>query len=314
MSEILPSCTSVEAFLLSEHQNNLVSLTTAKNPNSKPIFKWNNNYSWTFNGNLAGKSQIKEEVKSKGGEITGVLRFSAIWNDENKNDSSDLDLWCSQPNRVLIGYDKGYRKDSGNQFTSFGGQLDLDDRGTFNKVDGVYKFWIHQFAARNSQGFKAEIEFNGEVYSYVYDRAVHGNIHIAEVTLKDGLFSIEHKLPCTEGEGVSKEIYGLETNQFHKVNLVCLSPNHWEGNNVGNKHYFFMLSNCKTTESIRSFHNENLIPELAQHRKVLEVLGNTSMITPDEKQLSGLGFNATVRDEVILKLAGSFKRVIKVKF
>jgi hypothetical protein len=107
---------------------------------------------------------------------------------------------------------------------------------------------------------------------------------------------------------------GLQTEQFHKVNLVCLSPNHWTGNNVGNKHYFLMLDNCKCHTSIRSFHAENLIPELAQHRKVLEVLGNTTMIEPSEKQLSGLGFNATVKDELIVKLTGSHKRVIKIKF
>lgn len=64
MKDILPSCTSVEAFLSNKHEGNLVSLTTANIKESKPIFKWSNNYSWTFNGNLAGKSQIKEAVKS----------------------------------------------------------------------------------------------------------------------------------------------------------------------------------------------------------------------------------------------------------
>ena len=85
-------------------------------------------------------------------------------------------------------------------------------------------------------------------------------------------------------------------------------------NNVGNKHYLFMLEGCRCNESIRSFHAENLIPELAQHRKVLEVLGNSTMIQPSDKQLSGLGFNATVKDELIVKLQGSFKRTIKIKF
>ena len=79
-----------------------------------------------------------------------------------------------------------------------------------------------------------------------------------------------------------------------------------------------MLDNCKTTSDLRSFHSENLIPELAQHRKVLEVLGNTTMISKDskekDKQLSGLGFNSTVKDELILKISGTHKRVIKVKF
>ena len=134
---------------------------------------------------------------------------------------------------------------------------------------------------------------------------------MATVTLKNGVFTIKHSLPESYA---SKDVFGLQTNEFHKVNLVCLSPNHWGDNNVGNKHYFFMLDGCKSPVSIRSFHNENLIPELAQHRKVLEVLGATSMIESSDKQLSGLGFNATVRDELIVKLQGSFKRVIKIKF
>ena len=46
----------------------------------------------------------------------------------------------------------------------------------------------------------------------------------------------------------------------------------------------------------------------------MEVLANTTMVESSSKELSGLGFNATVRDEVILRLKGSHKRVVKVKF
>ena len=327
MSDILPGCSSVEVLLKNSHEGHMVSLTTADNPESKPIFKWPNNYSWTFNGNLAGKSQIKEAVKGAGGKVDGVLRFSMIWNEDGQ-DGSDLDAWCLQPDSVRIGFNTGYRRDSGGKFTALSGQLDLDNTHPGGKLaieniyfkdqskmrDGVYLFWVNQFSARNSKGFKAEIEFDGQMFSYEYNRPVSGSVKIAEVTLKDGEFTIKHLLAATEGEGVSKEIYGLETNHFHKVNLLCVSPNHWNGSNVGNKHYFFMLENCKTPQSIRSFHNENLIPELITHRKVMEVLGATNVIAPSKKQLSGLGFNATVRDEVIVKLGGSFKRMLKVKF
>lgn len=325
MNDILPECTSIEAYLSNKHEGNLVSLTTANVKESKPIFKWPNNYSWTFNGNLAGKSQIKEAVKTAGGKVDGVLRFSMIWNDTDGRDSSDLDAWCKQPDGVHIGYNTGYRKDRGNSFTSMKGQLDLDNTNPSGKMaieniyfmdskymkDGVYKFWVNQFAYRNSQGFKAEIEMNGDIYSYEWNSPVTGSVMIAEVYLSNGEFNIKHFLPESHS---TKEIYGLQTEEFHKVNLVCLSPNHWGGNSVGNKHYFFMLENCKCQSQIRSFHAENLIPELAQHRKVLEVLGNTSMINPSDKQLSGLGFNATVNDELIVKLHGSFKRIIKIKF
>jgi hypothetical protein len=320
MQDILPTCTSVEAYLSNKQDGNLVSLTTANNKESKPIFKWNNNYSWTFNGNLAGKSMIKDAVKTAGGKVDGVLRFSIMWSGDNI-DNSDLDAHCIEPNRNEIYYSNKYSSRTK-------GNLDIDIIQPFQQmpkgavenitypslqtmINGTYKFFIRQFNARNSKGFKAEIEFNGELYSYEYNQSVYGDIQIAEVTLNNGEFSIKHLLPESFS---SKEFYGLQTNEFHKVNLVCLSPNHWNSNNIGNKHYFFMLEGCKCPTSIRGFHNENLLPELAVHRKVLEVLGTTNMINPVDKQLSGLGFNATVRDELIVKLSGSFKRIIKIKF
>ena len=331
MKDILPTCTSVEAFLSSKHEKNLVTLTTANVPDSKRIFKWDNNYSWTYNGNLAGKSEIKEIVKDAGGNVNGALMARLVWNDDKQHDRSDLDLWCSQPDMVRIGYNTGYRKDSGNRFTSMSGQLDLDDRAFTENVHaeniyfldkslmkkGVYKFWVHQFSASNSKGFKFEIEFDGEIYRYEMNSAVaqNRNVEVATVELlSDGTFNINHIMQPVDSTFANKEIYGLDTNQFHKVNLLCLSPNHWGENNVGNKHYFFMLDGCKTNLQIRTFHNENLKSELLEFRKVMEVLGSVNMIEPSEKQLSGIGFNATVRDELVVRLQGSFKRVIKIKF
>lgn len=326
MKDILPGCTSVEAFLTSSQEGNMVSLTTANIKDSKPIFKWSNNYSWTFNGNLAGKSQIKQAVKDAGGNVEGVVNFRLAWNDgEDHSDRSDLDAWAKEPDGYSIGYSTNFRRDVGNNRTPCSGQLDVDNTNPGNKMgvenitwinkhqmkDGVYRLWVNQYIARNSQGFKAEIDVEGETYTYEYNRPVNGNINVAEITLKNGVFSIRHILPETT---LSKEVYGLQINNFHKVNLICVSPNHWDENNVGNKHYFFMIDGCKCPVSIRSFHAENLIPELAQHRKVLEVLGNTTMIAPSDKQLSGLGFNATVRDELVVRLQGSHKRVVKIKF
>ncbi len=329
MKDILPTCSAIEAFLANNHEGNLVSMTTANNPDSKPIFKWNNNYSWTFNGNLAGKSQIKEAVKLAGGNVEGILNFRLAWNKSGK-DNSDLDLWAIEPNKVKIGFSTQYRKGRGyganTDRSPMSGQLDVDIISPGGKLavenitwtdpkkmkDGVYEVYVHPYSPHNSEGFEMEIEFAGETYTYSHNKPVRTSVHVAKVTLKNGNFTIEHLIP--ESAVTSKDIYGLETNQFHKVNLVCLSPNHWGTNNVGNKHYFFMLEGCKAPTAIRSFHNENLLPELAAHRKVLEVLGATNMIEPAKKQLSGLGFNATVRDELVLKLQGTHKRMIKIKF
>lgn len=318
MKDILPTCTSVEAFLENRFDGNLVALTTANVPNSKQAFKWSNNFGWTYNGNLAGKSMIKETVKSKGGKVDGVLRFSIMWS-ENNGDNSDLDAHCKQPDGNTIYY--------GNKST-IAGSLDIDiqqpltqmpsgavENITFpvlrNMMNGEYQFMVNQYSGRNSQGFKAEIEFNGETYNYEYDRSVNGKITVATVTLKDGKFSITHQLPET---GSSKKLWNLDTNQFHKVNLVSLSPNFWGDNNIGNKHFMFMLEGCKSDAALRSFHNEFLNSELLEHRKVMEVLGDTSKLEPAAKQLCGLGFNSTVKDDLILKLSGSHKRTIKIKF
>lgn len=46
----------------------------------------------------------------------------------------------------------------------------------------------------------------------------------------------------------------------------------------------------------------------------MEVLGAKLKAESTQNQLSGVGFNSTVRDEVVLRLSGSHKRVIKVKF
>ena len=327
MVDILPSCTSVEVLLTNEHEGNLVNLTTPESSESKPIFKWDNNFSWTFNGNLAGKSQIKEAVKLAGGAIDGVLNFRLAWNyGPAMNDNSDMDAWAIEPSGGRIGYNTSSRSPGRSPFS---GQLDVDNTNPAGKLavenitwnnlermkDGVYRLFVHQFSDRNSQGFTAEIEVDGQTYLYVHNTPVgyKAAVNVADVTLKDGKFSVKHLIP--ESGVSSKELYGLETNKFHKANLICLSPNHWGNNVVGNKHFLFMLEGCHTDKPVRTFHNENLNSDLlANHRKVMDVLGAQCTVTGDKKQLAGLGFNATVRDELIVRLSGSHKRVVRICF
>lgn len=315
MRDILPSCTSIEAFMENRFEGNMVALITA-NANSKPIFKWSNPFSWTYNGNLAGKSQIKENVKAVGGKVTGLLRCSLQWNDEDTKGIMDYDLHCQTPfHSIYYGSKNCYRSN---------GNLDVDmirpskigiENITWQKQmpDGRYEFSVKHFSGDTNHGFKVEIEFDGNVFNYYHEKSTnYGSLtKVATVTVKNGEMSIVHHLPETSS---SKTIWGVESGQFHKVNLVCLSPNHWGTNEVGNKHYFFMLDGCASDTPLRAFHNEYLNSDLLQHRKVMEVLADTTRIAPATEQLSGLGFNATVNDELIVKLKGSFQRTIKIKF
>jgi hypothetical protein len=37
------------------------------------------------------------------------------------------------------------------------------------------------------------------------------------------------------------------------------------------------------------------------------------MVKPSDKQLSGIGFNNSVKDEVVIRVTGSHKRVLKIQ-
>ena len=44
----------------------------------------------------------------------------------------------------------------------------------------------------------------------------------------------------------------------------------------------------------------------------MEVLGHTQQVESTDGQLSGLGFNATVRDDVVVRI--NQQRIIRIKF
>lgn len=331
MKDILPTCSSIELFLENRFDGNLVTLTTADK--GKSIFKWNNLFSWTYNGNLTGKSQLTQMVEAKGGRVDGVFRFTHSWNELEPNQSlMDLHVFmpgCELPKQFTGGPNVKGRRVGWNQRQDnlSKGIQDVDytdaapkgyvpvENITFPDLDkmpeGIYTCMIHNWNFRNTGGKgKAEIAFQGQVFQYEYPATKNNQwVTIATVTLKDKVFTIEHHLPETNS---SKEMWGLNSGEFHKVNLMCLSPNFWGDNNVGNKHYFFMLEGCHSDTPMRSFHNENLNGDLLAHRKVMEVLADTRKIEPANKQLAGIGFNATVNDSVILKLTGTYKRTIKL--
>lgn len=321
MKTILPRTTSLEVYLENRHEGNLVNLTTSIGE-SKNMFNYGNSFSRTYKGNLAGKSMIAEAVKAQGGNVDGVLRFSIMWSEGNSNDNSDLDAHCREPNGNLIYY-------ANKTSNSTSGFLDIDITGPLSHKrhgkdvveniahsdlskmpDGEYDFFVNQYSERGSTGFKAEIAFGGEIFNYDYNHRVLGKIHVATVTKKGNKFTIEHKLPHTN---VSRELWSLNTKDFHKVQLVSLGPNHWD-TPVGNKEYMFFLEGCRNPESTRGYHNVDFNSELKAHRKVLEPLGAKNLIPFSEDQLAGLGFNATVRDELVVKVTGSHTRMLKIKF
>ncbi len=322
ISNILPAANEIEVYFENKHASNMVSLIAPKDKDSKTMFKWNNNFGWAYSGNMT--DSMKERVKAAGGRVDGVLRFSIQWN-ESGLDESDLDAHCIEPNGDEIFYST-YKKP---KISKLGGQLDVDIINPQRNIAvenitwpdkakmmaGTYKFFVHQFTERGSEGFKAEIEFDGQIYAFEYTKPLKNkeNVQVAEVTLHtDGTFTIKNLLPANVS---SKEIWGIKTNQFVPVSVVCYSPNYWdEQSGIGHKHLFFMLKDCISSEEPNAFYNEFLNNELIEHRKVMEALGARLKVEQTTDQLSGVGFSTTKRDELIVKVIGNTERVMKVKF
>ena len=219
---------SVELFFENKLTQNMVSLIAPINRDAKSMFKWANPFSWAYSGNVTD-SLMKERVKAAGGKVDGVLRFSIMWNDGDEWNMNDEDAHCIEPNGFHIFYGQKW-----DQRTD--GRLDVDiidpKRGIpaveniawldISKMkEGIYQFYVHTFSGRGGRGgFRAEIEFNGQIYHFDYNQATR-NKHeypVADVTLKNGQFSIEERMPSNVS---SREIWGLKTNQFVPVSVIC---------------------------------------------------------------------------------------------
>ena len=272
---------------------------------------------------------IKDTVKKFGGMVDDVdVRISLSW-----FNADDLDLWLEEPKGgSKITY--GNRR----QLSRNGGMLDLDMNGLDkysasepvenivykskrSMTPGVYKIGINQFSRRSAKdvGFVLQIEVDGNITNYSHESAYNENRVMVEMTVDANknitLRNVYNKLKESEGSTVSKEIWNINTNTFVPVNTVTYSPNHWEGEEGnGAKHVFFMLDACKTDEDARGFYNEFLKDELTPHRKVFEVLSARTKATSTDNQLSGIGFNTTTRNDVVVRVKGKTHRTLKVVF
>lgn len=321
VKEVLPTAAGLELFMENRFSKNMVSLVAPQDKSAPSMFKWPNGFSWAYTGNMAD-GDIRENVKAAGGKVDGVLRFSIQWNDvPGEWDENDEDAHCIEPDKNHICFSNVWNP-------STNGCLDVDvihplrDNAAVENItwpdikkmkEGEYIFYVNCFSGRGGKtGFRAEIEFDGNIYSFNYDKPLHGgqDVAVAKVTLKDGKFSIKEQLPSSTS---TREIWGVNSNQFVPVSVAMYSPNYWdEQTGNGNRHYFFMLKDCVNPEKPNGFYNEFLKADLLQHKRVFEALGSQMAVQSVDDQLSGVGFSETQHNSFIVKVQGATERVLKV--
>jgi hypothetical protein len=326
MARVLPEATGMEVLFKGEHIGNLMALTAPVHPEPRQLFRWPNDFAWSYCGNVA--DSIRERVKKAGGRVEGAtLRISLSW-----YNFDDLDLHVYEPvgrgaaslyDHIFFGAKRGHT----------GGCLDVDmnaGHGTTrepvenvvwtNRVpDGAYKVVINNYTQRETTnpGFVVEVESGGKLSHFTYNKIVRQKQDVIVCTLhmKGGAIErIEAGDPGVSSAAVKQTKWNLTTEQFVKVTTVTLSPNYWGDNAVGNKHTFFVIDGCKCDEEMRGIYNEFLHPRLESHRKVFEIIGDKTKCKPNGDHLAGLGFSSTKRDSIVLRVRnGKGQRTYTVK-
>ena len=325
VERVLPEATGMEVLLKGEHLGNLMSLTAPVYPEPKQLFRWNNDFAWSYNGNVA--DSIAERVKKAGGKVEGAtLRVSLSWYNYD-----DLDLHIYEPQGRGVGglHDHIYFR---NKRGATGGVLDVDmnagSGSTREAVEnvvwmdkmpsGAYKVVVNNYAKREASnvGFVVEVECGGKLSHFSYNKTVRDaqDVHVVTLHMKEGrIENLEMGDPAITASNISQTKWGLSTEQYIKVDAVTLSPNYWGDNAVGNKHTLFILNGCKNDEPTRGIYNEFLHSRLEAHRKVFEVIGDKTKCQPTDGQLSGLGFSSTKRTNVIVRVQqGKKQRLFNV--
>ncbi len=319
-SDVVPEAERIELFLENGHAANLMSVVAPVSLDASPILKWDNNFSWTYQGEVT--DSIKERVKRAGGDVTGVLRCSLSW-----SNGDDLDIHVVEPGGNEIYWDNARSSTAGNL------DVDMNAGGRTNEIDpvenitwpkqrtmqeGQYEVDVHNYNKRSKSnvGFEAEIEFNGNVYNFSHPEDLPGQkrVAVAKFTFNTDSPELLDMQSDLNHAAKVKEVWGVNTNNFHRVRVIMNSPNHWDGQTNGNKHWFFILEDCINPEQSRGLFNEFLRGDLTEHRKVFEMLGSKMKVEKSDNQLSGLGFSSTQRNSVFCKVKGRSERTIEVIF
>lgn len=313
MREIVPQATGLAVQLKNEHLAQFMSLTAPQHDDAGKLFRWNNGFAWAYDGDVT--DSIKERVKRAGGNVAAALRFSLAWSNYD-----DLDIHVVQPDRRHIYFrDKAGRLDVDMNAGSGTTRAPVENVSYPDIEPGRYRIAVHNFQRRETSnvGFQLEVEHRGAVTQFRHDAALPDQRMLDCLTVDVAFDRCEIivQAPGLVRGDIATEKWGLSTGQLVPVNMLLASPNHWDGQQIGNKHWFFILKDCINPDQARGFFNEYLRADLEPHRKVFEQLGAKTKCPPSREQLSGVGFSSTRQDKVTVVATGArMNRAFEIHF
>jgi len=310
MSDILPYLKSLKLFVTGEHESNLMSITGPKYPDTKNIFKWSNKFAWSYNKDLT--DSIKTRVKNAGGSIDALIRISLGW---NVLDDYDIHMIAPGNNHIHYGNKQGILDIDMNVADTESVRGAVENMILNNPKIGEYKIYIENYTYREpiGGGFTVETEYKGKIEHYSYNRMLKHKekVYVLNFIYDGNDFKISKVYDNIETGILPKNTWGITTEKYIDVNMVMLSPNFWNSQTIGHKHWFFILNNCINPDKARGFYNEYLMGELHQDRKVFEYLGSMIKCEHSDNQLSGIGFSSTKKDKITVNADG---RIITINF
>lgn len=307
LNDVLPKAAKLEVLVKPEHRPNFVALTAPKYKDSGKLFKWDNGFAWSFNGGFT--DAIKERVKIAGGNIDAKLRISLAWHNKD-----DLDIHALAPEGHIHYFSKyGVLDVDMNAFHTV--ENPVENLSWQNPRDGDYVIKIDQYNKRTTSntGYSIQMEFDKKISEWSTNESPNRTDEALKFSIRGGKVEnlvVSPKL--TEGKGAAAAIWGVTTDSYVTVKSVMNSPNFWHGQEVGNKHWFFILEGCVPDEDVRSIYSEYLCGELHEHRKAFETLGDVAKCQPSPEQLSGVGFSATSKATVTVRVTGESNRVYNI--
>ena len=90
LSKVVPKASSIQILVENKHLSNFVSLTAPESESAGELFKWNNDFAWSYDGEVT--DAIKARVKAAGGRVDAKFRVSLAWHNYD-----DLDLHVETP-------------------------------------------------------------------------------------------------------------------------------------------------------------------------------------------------------------------------